>query len=87
MNHHGIADEFMVLALSLHGERIGHLAGYKNGRNVLVFDEGFQGNLQRPTLSLITHPNFPRAAQFLSRRRLPAFACIPSCRICSRKGY
>ncbi len=67
MNHHGIADEFMVLALSLHGERIGHLAGYKNGRNVLVFDEGFQGNFQRPTLSLITHPNFPRAAQFLSR--------------------
>ncbi|GLR63587.1 hypothetical protein [Marinospirillum insulare] len=48
-----------VLKLSLHGQLVGYLAGFQNGKNVFSFSEEFKENLSRPTLSLITHPTFP----------------------------
>ncbi len=59
-------DELNVLQLTLHGRLIGYLAGFSNGRNVLSFAEEFTGDPARPTFSLITHPNFPRAEKVLS---------------------
>ena len=59
-------DEVNVLQLTLHGRLIGCLAGFSNGRNVLRFAEEFTGDPGRPTFSLITHPNFPRADKVLS---------------------
>lgn len=41
-----------VLKLSLHGMTIGYLAGYQNGRNILVFDPTYIANTDRPTLTL-----------------------------------
>ena len=60
------SDEVNVLQLTLHGRLVGYLAGFNNGRNVLSFAEEFAGNPGRPTFSLITHPNFPRAEKILS---------------------
>ena len=59
-------DEVNVLQLSIHGVLIGYLAGYKNGRNVFSIAETFKNNPQRPTFSLITHPNFPNAARLMA---------------------
>ncbi len=59
-------DEVNVLQLTLHGRLVGYLAGFSNGRNVLSFAEEFTGDPGRPTFSLITHPNFPRADKVLS---------------------
>lgn len=50
-----------VLELSLHGRRVGLLAGYENGRNILSFDENYKSDAARPTFSLITHPHFPKS--------------------------
>ena len=41
-----------VLKLSLHGMTVGYLAGYQNGRNILVFDPTYIANTDRPTLTL-----------------------------------
>ncbi len=60
------SDEVNVLKLTLHSRLVGYLAGFKNGRNVLRFAEEFTGDPVRPTFSLITHPNFPRAEKVLS---------------------
>ena len=59
-------DEVNVLQLTLHGRLVGYLAGFNNGRNVLSFADEFAGDPGRPTFSLITHPNFPRAGKILS---------------------
>lgn len=60
------SDEVNVLQLTLHGRLLGYLAGFSTGRNVLSFAEEFAGDPQRPTFSLITHPDFPRAEKILS---------------------
>ncbi len=54
-----------MLSLELHGRRVGYLAGYQGGRNVMVFDEAWRLDDSRPTLSLTLHPNFPRAAELM----------------------
>jgi serine/threonine-protein kinase HipA len=54
------------LELALHGHRVGFVAGYKSGRNVLIFAPEFRENSRRPTFSLTTHPEFPRAEKLLS---------------------
>lgn len=54
-----------ALELRLHDVRVGYLAGYQSGRNVLVFDEGYRNRSNRPTLTLTAHPRFPRAEQVL----------------------
>lgn len=59
-------EEANVLRLTLHGRLVGYLAGFANGRNVLSFADGFTGDPGRPTFSLITHPDFPRAEKVLS---------------------
>lgn len=59
-------DEISVLELSLHGRLVGYLAGSQNGRSVLSFAKAFSDDLRRPTFSLITHPNFPKAEQIMS---------------------
>lgn len=60
-------DEIRVLKLTLHGRHIGYLAGFQNGRNVLSFTDEFKADSSRPTLSLITHPNFPNSKNLMSQ--------------------
>lgn len=60
------SEEVSVLTLTLHGRLVGYLAGYSNGRNVLSFAEEFTKDPLRPTLSLITHSDFPRASKLIS---------------------
>lgn len=55
-----------VLKLSLHNQLVGYLAGFQNGKNVFNFAEEFRENLNRPTLSLITHPSFPYSEKLLA---------------------
>ena len=55
-----------VVQLTLHGELVGYLAGYLNGRNVLIFADEFSSNAHRSTFSLITHPAFPHSNKLLS---------------------
>ena len=55
-----------TLELSLHGQRVGHLAHYSGGRNILSFDTAFARSTSRPTLTLTTHPSFPRAAALMA---------------------
>ena len=65
MNSHTF-DDVNVLQLSIHGVLVGYLTGSKNGRNVLSFAETFKHNRERPTFSLITHPNFPNAKKLMA---------------------
>ncbi len=60
------SNEVSFLKLALHGRLVGYLAGYRNGRNVLSFADEFKQDVNRPTFSLITHPEFPRAEQLMS---------------------
>ena len=55
-----------VLQLTLHGRLVGYLTGFGNGRNVLSFANEFTADPDRPTFSLITHPDFPRAEKIMS---------------------
>lgn len=59
-------NEINVLKLSLHHRLVGYLAGFQDGRNVLNFAEEFKSDVNRPTLSLITHPAFPHANKLLT---------------------
>ena len=61
------ANEVNVLRLSLHGQLVGYVAGFHNGRNILSFADSFQHNPNRPTLSLITHPNFQGSDKLMSK--------------------
>jgi len=61
------ADEMNVLKLTLHGQLVGYLAGFQNGRNVLSFSKSFKEDVDRPTFSLITHPSFPRANTLMAK--------------------
>ena len=56
-----------VLRLTLHGVTVGFLAGYQGGKTVLSFDPAFRERRSRPTLSLVTHPDFPKAAKLLAK--------------------
>jgi serine/threonine-protein kinase HipA len=67
----GRGEEINVLRLSLHNKLVGYLVGFKNGRNVLSFASEFREDANRPTLSLITHPDFPRAVRFIHLRGKP----------------
>jgi serine/threonine-protein kinase HipA len=60
-------DTVSVLELSLHGGRVGYLAGYRDGRNILTFAPEFVANEARPTFSLITHPDFPKVAKIMAK--------------------
>lgn len=62
-----ITKQIQVLKLTLHGRTIGYLAGFHNGRSVLSFAESFKEDINRPTFSLITHPNFPRADRLMAK--------------------
>jgi len=62
----GHTDEINVLRLTLHGRLVGYLAGFHNGRNVLSFADEFKNDTSRPTFSLITHPDFPRANKLMA---------------------
>ena len=58
--------DVMVLKLTLHGNIVGYLAGFKDGRNIMTFAPEFVNNPSRPTFSLITHPDFPHAEKLLT---------------------
>ncbi|UZK04286.1 type II toxin-antitoxin system HipA family toxin [Venatoribacter cucullus] len=62
----GPANQISVLKLTLHNRLVGYLAGFKNGKNILTFADDFRQDPQRPTLSLITHPNFPLAEKIMA---------------------
>ena len=55
MSGQGGAGTISILQLSLHDHLVGHLAGYRSGRNILLFAPEFAREHQRPTLGLITH--------------------------------
>ena len=59
-------NDVSVIQLTLHGALVGYLAGYATGRNVLIFSQEFRSNVHRPTLSVITHPAFPRVDELMS---------------------
>jgi serine/threonine-protein kinase HipA len=59
-------DSVSFLELTLHGHRVGFVAGYRSGRNVLIFAPEFRENRRRPTFSLITSHDFPHAEKLLS---------------------
>lgn len=59
-------DEVCVLRLTLHGRLVGYLAGFNNGQNVLSFAEEFKADANRPTFSLITHPDFPHSDKLMA---------------------
>ena len=65
MNNHG-SDEVNVLKLTLHGRLVGYLAGFQGGGNILTFANEYKSDAARPTLSLITHPEFPRAEKLMA---------------------
>lgn len=60
------AEKINVLGLALHGEKIGYLTGYKNGRNIFTFAPEFRENSSRSTFTLTTHPNFPNVERVLA---------------------
>lgn len=60
-------ESVQMLALSLHDHRIGYLAGYQGGRNVMVFDEAWRLDTERPTLTLSLTPSSPRADALMAR--------------------
>lgn len=62
----GRNNEINVLKLTLHGRVIGYLSGAVNGRNVLMFVDEFREDSNRPTFSLITHPQFPRSDKVMA---------------------
>lgn len=62
----GRGEEVSVLQLKLHNKLVGYLAGFKSGRNVLTFADDFARDIHRPTFSLVTHPNFPRADKVMA---------------------
>lgn len=55
-----------VIKITLHGDVVGYLVGYLNGRNVLIFADEFRSNVRRPTFSLITNPAFPLSSKIMS---------------------
>ena len=61
-----LINEVIVLKLTLHDKLVGYLAGFQNGRNVLSFADEFKDDPERPTFSLITHPNFPNSKILMS---------------------
>lgn len=66
MSQDAQTQEVRVLKLTLHGSRVGYLTGFQNGQNILTFDQAFRDDLQRPTFSLITHPDFPQVKKLLA---------------------
>jgi serine/threonine-protein kinase HipA len=60
-------EQVSVLRLTLQNVTVGLLAGYQGGQNILSFSSEFRDNDRRPTLSLITHPDFPGARQRLTQ--------------------
>jgi serine/threonine-protein kinase HipA len=61
------ADSVSVLELTLHGARVGYLAGYRDGRTILTFTPEFTSNAARPTFSLITNPAFPKVTDIMAK--------------------
>ena len=60
-------NEVSVLKLTLHDRLVGYLVGFKDGRNVLSFADEFRNDPDRPTFSLITHPEFPNAQNIMEK--------------------
>lgn len=54
-----------MLSLWLHGRRLGWLAGYRGGRNVLFFDDDWRFDETRPSLTLSLMPDAPHGARLM----------------------
>ncbi len=55
-----------LLRLRIHDWLLGYLAGFENGRNVLHFADEYRRDPNRPTFSLITHPEFARSEKTMA---------------------
>jgi serine/threonine-protein kinase HipA len=66
MTTNNSAEEINVLRLTLHGRLVAYLLGFRQGRNLLSFADEFRTDVNRPTLSLITHPQFPHADKLMA---------------------
>lgn len=81
-----------VLKLTLHGQLVGYLSGFRDGRNVLNFAEEFKADPDRPVFSLIVSQGFPRTEEMLQRpwvrkQRLPPHAIQSTPGGCSQGVY
>lgn len=56
-----------VLELRLHNTTIGYLTGYRDGLNLLTFNPEYRATPDRPTLSLTTHPDFPKSDALMAQ--------------------
>lgn len=56
-----------ILELTLQQQLVGYLAGFSDGKNVLLFADSFRANANRATLGLITSPVFPNSAKLLAQ--------------------
>lgn len=62
-----MTNKVTILELSLHQHLVGYLAGFQNGRNVLVYADSYKYSQTRPTLGLITSPVFPNSTKLLAQ--------------------
>lgn len=62
-----MSNKVTILELSLHQHLVGYLAGFQNGRNVLVYADSYKHSQTRPTLGLITSPVFPNSTKLLGQ--------------------
>lgn len=60
-----MADEFEVLKISLQEITVGYLMGYRNGKNAFIFDQNYQNDANRLTLTLTTYNEFPKSMNLL----------------------
>ena len=59
-------NEGSVLKLTLAGQLVGYLTGFRDGRNQLVFDSEFRNDPNRPTFTLTTHPRFASSSKLMA---------------------
>lgn len=62
-----MSNKVTILELSLHQHLVGYLAGFQNGRNILIFADSYKYSQTRPTLGLITSPVFPNSTKLLAQ--------------------
>lgn len=61
-----VTETVEVLKLHLYGVRVGYLAGYQGGRNILVFDPDYVANQDRPTFTLSGIAEHPASGKVYS---------------------
>lgn len=60
-----VAEPVHVLEITLHNELVGYLTGFQDGRNIFSFAKSYVSNIHRPTFTITTHSQFPRAEKIM----------------------